>query len=868
MGQSMLIGIFALLGVAGVAGGLLSWTYLSRIRQLESKLRNLQQRLDANSYEGTVAAEPTRSPSASAPVGHHSAKAHSAPIAQDVAVSHDKVEPEDIPPDWSGLALTHLKQHWMIWLGGLCVGLAGVFLVRYSIEQGLLGPGARILLAVATGVILHGVAEWLRRRTGEAHAAFAALSGGASITLYAAVLAALRLYGLLSPGITFALLALIALATMGLSLLHGPVLAIIGLLGAYVVPILVSDGSGRVVIALVYSLIISGAALLLMRYVYRIWLWAGMLAGGLGWWLLSLADADADGVRGYYLSVLAYGMLAIPSFNWLLRHIETANAPGSERSWQIGRWVVQPIQLGFAAIVMAQAISIVLGVVSADSLLLWSPLVIVVILGARANPALAFLPWLTLASHWFAWLLSGLEWSDGALQLGLGAAEQTYFLQYVLGTSILYSALCWWAGRGQSFSHIRMSLMTMAPLLWLALAYILVTKLSVDWQWSLMAIALGLLYLYLSRNKLLHNHEESAVWLILGGHIGYSLAVAMLFREATLTLALATQLISLAWLMSRFQLQSLNWLVKLVLAVVLLRLTFNPWLLRYPTDIHWSLWTYGGSTLCAYIAMAITPHSAALRKWLAVATVQLLVLFLAAETRHWLYDGEIFRREYSLVEAAINSFLWSGLGLAYYLRAGAAQTLQPIYLKAARVLLLMAGFNQLLVLGFLNPLWGQEAVGATPILNVISLAYGLPALMAYLVYRYYDDHHRKLSGALAAVSALMFVSLQIRHLWQGTVDIGLPTGDGELYSYSVAWLVIAIAAILFAGWRQRRDLYLSGMALLLVVVAKLFLVDMAGLEGLWRVASFMGLGLSLLALAYLYQRQVAKNASGQAADAG
>jgi uncharacterized membrane protein len=140
--------------------------------------------------------------------------------------------------------------------------------------------------------------------------------------------------------------------------------------------------------------------------------------------------------------------------------------------------------------------------------------------------------------------------------------------------------------------------------------------------------------------------------------------------------------------------------------------------------------------------------------------------------------------------------------------------------------------------------------------------------MAYLVYRYYDDRHRKLSGALAAVSALMFVSLQIRHLWQGAVDIELPTGDGELYSYSAAWLVIAAAAILFAGWRQRRDLYLSGMGLLLVVVAKLFLVDMAGLEGLWRVASFMGLGLSLLALAYLYQRQVAKNVSGQNADTG
>jgi uncharacterized membrane protein len=52
------------------------------------------------------------------------------------------------------------------------------------------------------------------------------------------------------------------------------------------------------------------------------------------------------------------------------------------------------------------------------------------------------------------------------------------------------------------------------------------------------------------------------------------------------------------------------------------------------------------------------------------------------------------------------------------------------------------------------------------------------------------------------------------------------------------------------------------MGLLLVVVAKLFLADMAGLEGLWRVASFMGLGLSLLALAYLYQKQIAKHASG------
>lgn len=41
---------------------------------------------------------------------------------------------------------------------------------------------------------------------------------------------------------------------------------------------------------------------------------------------------------------------------------------------------------------------------------------------------------------------------------------------------------------------------------------------------------------------------------------------------------------------------------------------------------------------------------------------------------------------------------------------------------------------------------------------------------------------------------------------------------------------------------------------MMLVIGKIFLFDMADLEGLLRVASFMGLGLSLLGLAYLYQR--------------
>jgi len=52
----------------------------------------------------------------------------------------------------------------------------------------------------------------------------------------------------------------------------------------------------------------------------------------------------------------------------------------------------------------------------------------------------------------------------------------------------------------------------------------------------------------------------------------------------------------------------------------------------------------------------------------------------------------------------------------------------------------------------------------------------------------------------------------------------------------------------------RRSWYRGGMVLLLFVVAKIFLIDMNGLEGLLRVASFLGLGICLLGLSLLHQK--------------
>ncbi|NWP89692.1 DUF2339 domain-containing protein, partial [Escherichia coli] len=50
-----------------------------------------------------------------------------------------------------------------IWIGGAALVLAGFFLVRYSIESGLLGPGTRTLLAALFGAVLVAGSEITRR---------------------------------------------------------------------------------------------------------------------------------------------------------------------------------------------------------------------------------------------------------------------------------------------------------------------------------------------------------------------------------------------------------------------------------------------------------------------------------------------------------------------------------------------------------------------------------------------------------------------------------------------------------------------------------------------------------------------------------
>src|SRR5579862_9208907 len=143
-----------------------------------------------------------------------------------------------------------LVEHWLVWLGGAAMALGGAFLVKLSIDQGLLTPLVRVVLGILLGIGLSVGAEWARRRelvedarSGGASYVPQALAAAGAATVFASLYAAHALYGFLPSGLAFPLLAATAGATVLQSLRYGPLVAALGLVGAFVVPLLVTSSA-------------------------------------------------------------------------------------------------------------------------------------------------------------------------------------------------------------------------------------------------------------------------------------------------------------------------------------------------------------------------------------------------------------------------------------------------------------------------------------------------------------------------------------------------------------------------------------------------------------------------------------------------
>lgn len=126
---------------------------------------------------------------------------------------------------------------------GILIVLIGVAIGgKYALEHQLLSPTMRIIIGTLFGAALQGVAIKLKK---EYKKLSAVLASGAMATLYFMTYFAYDFYGLIPMPVAFVLMTLITVATVWQACTYDmEVIAIIGLVAAYVIPFMLSTGEG------------------------------------------------------------------------------------------------------------------------------------------------------------------------------------------------------------------------------------------------------------------------------------------------------------------------------------------------------------------------------------------------------------------------------------------------------------------------------------------------------------------------------------------------------------------------------------------------------------------------------------------------
>src|ERR1700730_10989428 len=830
----------------------------ANILALDSRVAGLEQRLSGLDSHPTTAPE---APPVEAPLPKQQISPSEPVAAAEEAVPE---QPTASGKSWEEL----LVENWLVWLGGLALALGGAFLVKLSIDYGLLTPVVRIVLGVLLGIGLWAGAEgvvWEEPAEIRPTNVAQALAAAGAATIFASLFAAYQLYGLLPPALAFPLLALTSSATVLMSLQHGPFVAGLGLTGAFAVPLLVGSDQPLALPLFAYLALVNAASLVLLRH--RAWWWLAWVsvAASIGWALLWLATSyrheDVLVIGGYLLAQL--GLFAA-----LRRGI--ARAPFIEGV--IDEPMVRVlVRTAFWAISFAAFVLVNLDFYGATAL------------------GCAFLVVLSLL--WFAYRdseLTDVIAAAGALAAALLASwdlpvsvdQRTGFLHTIppeqvsrLITVAIAFAVVLGVGGFLALARVPRpsrwaTLSAGSPPIILAISYWRIEAFGLDIVWPFVAIALAGLELAAAdwaakrRDGTVENETVLAAYAV--GVLGCTiLAAVFALEDAWLTVALALHLPALAWVEGRLGLSVLRHLAFVVAAAGLVRLALNPEVLRYPLSdtliFNWLLYGYGIPAAAFIIATRQFGSRAddLLVKVLETGSVVFSVLLVTLELWHALSERPLRFALDNFELNAMETAAW--LAMAAWLlhlgrrRGRAVLSWSGIVLFGCATLFAVGW--QAIIISPLTPFLGQPVEGWF-LFDSLLLAYAVPASLYALigVCRLGPRGVGQAAQVLAVGFAFLWVTLEIRHVFQGERLNQGSTSEAEWYAYSAAWLAFAAAGL--GAALKWRNLWLRRVSLLGIglVVGKVFLSDMADLSGALRALSFIGLGAVLVGIGYAYRR--------------
>jgi uncharacterized membrane protein len=160
--------------------------------------------------------------------------------------------PPKPPFDWESLLGVRLASA----VAGIALVVGAVLFLKISIDRGWLAPPIRVLIGVITAVVLLVVCE--RKAARRYHVTANALDAAAIAILFSTFFAAHALWGLIPTTPTFLLLALVTAVAVLLSIRRESMfIAVLGLLGGFLTPILLSTGENRPIPLFSYLLLLN-----------------------------------------------------------------------------------------------------------------------------------------------------------------------------------------------------------------------------------------------------------------------------------------------------------------------------------------------------------------------------------------------------------------------------------------------------------------------------------------------------------------------------------------------------------------------------------------------------------------------------------
>ncbi|KQR73288.1 DUF2339 domain-containing protein [Rhizobium sp. Leaf341] len=852
----------------------------------------------------------------SEPVSEPASEPETVQAAQISAASED-AEPQTPRESFE----SWLGARWAVWVGGIALALGGIFLVKVSIDAGLLSPAVRLVLAALFGAALMAGGEMiLRRGSLEGAKRFGnamipgILTAAGAVTLLGAIFAAHAVYGFLGPTTAFVLMGLVSFLVLFLSLRHGQALAGLGLAASLVTPLLIdaddpSPWSLFAFLALVWLASMAAARIGRWRIV------PAFANIGLALWGTIYLIADDPAVT-LPVSLALLVLIAGHAFVWPgdaddaepetveeARSLSASDQPRTDEAEPTGeadptgdageaaalppirhaapwrRLLLPrhaPVMITGAFAVLMTGLSLIGPLTETDGNPTFEFVLVTAALGllgafrARAGvAALAAGLMAVLGVSTLATLPQLLELSSVGI-----VADRPFSTSPLAAFSLaaIFIALCAFAlHRHAGRPHVAVlwtGLAAITSVACIGLSFLMLGTYAFDPLHGFAATVAAVAFLALAErvSRRDANLPPVALGLLLAGALGHLVIAAHALSDGLWTvLAMAAFAGAFVAATQVRNWAALPWVGALGFVLVLVRLGWEPTVVgplalgRTPV-FNALLPGYGIPALLAlWSAYRLRDWpSDRLRNTLQAIASLFALLTLAILVRHAMNGGQLQGGAPSLAEQSIYTLLVIG-GSAILMRLDLSRPgsfLRYGSIGLGVLSLLMTLSAHLIAL---NPYLTGEMLGPYPLFDLLLIGYLLPGLayagLARVAVGRRPPAFVAALATAAAVLAFAWATLSVRRAWQGP---GIADWKGflagETYTYSVVWLVLGVALLVASLRFHSRSMRIVSGVLVFVTVLKVFLFDMANLEGLLRALSFIGLGIVLIGIGLFYQK--------------